>query len=70
VTGVGVVTPLGVGLEETWSNILKGKSGVVSLKDESFVEGIDIKIGGKLPPNYDAEKYQTKVRHYTFDNLI
>lgn len=28
VTGVGVVSPVGVGTEETWSNLLAGKSGV------------------------------------------
>lgn len=28
VTGVGLVSPVGVGTEETWSNLLAGKSGV------------------------------------------
>ena len=28
VTGVGLVSALGVGTEETWANILAGKSGV------------------------------------------
>ncbi len=27
VTGMGLVTPIGVGVEETWSNLLDGKSG-------------------------------------------
>ena len=28
VTGLGLVTPLGVGTEETWQGIIHGKSGV------------------------------------------
>ncbi|MBI5062722.1 MAG: beta-ketoacyl-ACP synthase II, partial [Desulfatitalea sp.] len=28
VTGIGLVTPLGIGVDETWSNLIAGKSGV------------------------------------------
>ena len=28
VTGIGLVTPLGIGVEETWSALIAGKSGV------------------------------------------
>ena len=28
VTGLGAVTPLGIGIEETWKNIKAGKSGI------------------------------------------
>jgi 3-oxoacyl-[acyl-carrier-protein] synthase II len=31
VTGVGLVSPLGVGTEETWTNVLAGQSGVTSI---------------------------------------
>lgn len=31
VTGVGLVSPLGVGTEETWQNLLAGKSGVAPI---------------------------------------
>ncbi len=31
VTGIGLITPLGLGVEETWSNILAGKSGTAPI---------------------------------------
>lgn len=34
VTGLGMVSPIGVGVKESWKNILTGKSGIVSVKDD------------------------------------
>lgn len=31
VTGIGLLTPLGLGIKENWVNILAGKSGAVAL---------------------------------------
>lgn len=31
VTGLGLVTPLGIGVEETWSALIAGKSGITSI---------------------------------------
>jgi 3-oxoacyl-(acyl-carrier-protein) synthase len=33
VTGIGMVTPLGSGVETTWSNLLAGKSGAVRVSE-------------------------------------
>jgi 3-oxoacyl-(acyl-carrier-protein) synthase len=32
VTGLGLVTPLGLNVETSWSHLIQGKSGIVSLK--------------------------------------
>ena len=31
VTGLGLITPLGVGVKTTWDNLLQSKSGIISL---------------------------------------
>jgi 3-oxoacyl-[acyl-carrier-protein] synthase II len=47
VTGVGLVCALGIGTEETWSNLVAGQSGVglITLFDTT---GFDCKIGGEI----------------------
>ena len=48
VTGLGLVTPLGCGVEATWSNILAGKSGAKRI-DEFQVDDIACQIAHRLP---------------------
>ena len=33
VTGMGIISPLGIGVEENWSAIINGKSESVQLQD-------------------------------------
>jgi len=48
VTGMGLVTSLGVGVEHNWKNLLAGKSGIRSI--ESFdTSDLASKIGGQIP---------------------
>jgi len=48
VTGMGLVTPLGCGVEATWANILAGKSGARRI--ENFqVDDIACQIANQLP---------------------
>ena len=35
VTGLGLVTPLGVGVRRTWSRLIEGHCGITSIKDRS-----------------------------------
>ena len=48
VTGVGLVTPLACGTEQTWSRLLAGDSGINAI--ETFdVSDIPCRIAGQVP---------------------
>lgn len=51
VTGLGVVSPLGVGVSHVWPALLAGKSGIVSLKETVLKDHPDIPctVGGVVP---------------------
>lgn len=48
ITGMGLVSPLGVGVELAWQRLLAGASGLRRLPDE-VVEGLAAKVGGAVP---------------------
>jgi len=48
VTGMGIVSPLGCGIESTWSNILAGKSGAKRI-DDFQVDDIACQIANRIP---------------------
>jgi 3-oxoacyl-[acyl-carrier-protein] synthase II len=55
VTGLGLVTPLGIGVEETWSALVAGKSGIdrITKFDPS---GMATRIAGEVK-NFRAEEF-------------
>lgn len=55
VTGVGMVTPVGLNVEESWKNILSGVSGV-GLVEDFDASDYSTKIWAKVK-NFDIEKY-------------
>lgn len=48
VTGMGIVSPLGVGVEPVWSRLISGASGLIRLSDD-IVPDIDARVGGMVP---------------------
>jgi 3-oxoacyl-[acyl-carrier-protein] synthase II len=48
VTGMGLVTPLACGVEETWSRLLAGKSGIGPIT-KFKVDDLPARIGGMVP---------------------
>jgi len=48
VTGIGIVSPLGVGVEPVWSRLVEGRSGIRRLSDD-LVPDVAAKIGGVVP---------------------
>ncbi|HUB91345.1 MAG TPA: beta-ketoacyl-ACP synthase II [Dyella sp.] len=53
VTGMGIISPLGCGLEHVWRRLLNCDSGIVALPPE-IVDGIPAKIGGLVPDYKDG----------------
>ena len=48
ITGMGLVTPLGVGVEHVWKQLLAGKSGITSISNFD-VSDLPAKIAGQVP---------------------
>lgn len=48
VTGMGIVSPLGCGVEYVWQSLLQGKSGISHLPEEMVVD-IACKVAGQVP---------------------
>ena len=63
ITGLGMVSPLGLTAQSSWQNLLKGSSGLKSIKDipecqnSSFPEGYIAPI----PSSFDKNKYRIPV---------
>lgn len=48
VTGLGVVSPLGVGVQWNWKRLLENQSGISSLSESEY-EGIPCRVAGRVP---------------------
>jgi 3-oxoacyl-[acyl-carrier-protein] synthase II len=55
ITGMGIVSPVGNSVEESWSSILAGKSGINSLTNLE-TEGQAVKFGGSVK-NFEITDY-------------
>lgn len=55
VTGVGLVTPLGVGVASTWRRILDGQCGVVSLANDEEFQRLPCRIAARVPKAGEGE---------------
>jgi 3-oxoacyl-[acyl-carrier-protein] synthase II len=55
ITGMGIVSPVGNSVEESWSNILVGKSGI-NLLTNLETEGQSVKFGGSIK-NFEITDY-------------
>ena len=75
VTGLGMVTPLGCGVEATWANILAGKSGAQRITDFE-VDDLACKIAARIPRGdgsdgtYDPDLYMDPKEQRKVDEFI
>lgn len=61
ITGLGAVTPLGIGKEKFWQGLKESRSGVRRVDDLIDLEGIAAKIGAPVA-NFDPLDYVDKKR--------
>lgn len=54
VTGMGIVCPLGVGVEHVWKRLISGESGITAIDNFDTTE-LTAKIAGQVPPGPAAE---------------
>jgi 3-oxoacyl-[acyl-carrier-protein] synthase II len=55
ITGMGMVSPVGLDVAQSWDSILKGKSGINKLT-QIDTDGQSVKFGGSVK-NFDVTKY-------------
>lgn len=68
VTGIGVVSPLGLNAEETWQNALKGKSGISQIT-KFDTTGFDVMIAGEVK-GFNLDQWVDKKEQKKMDTFI
>ncbi|HXZ38586.1 MAG TPA: beta-ketoacyl-ACP synthase II [Thermodesulfobacteriota bacterium] len=58
ITGLGVVSPIGIGVKEFWKAAMEGRSGVTAIKsfDPFPLEGFRSRVAGQIE-NFDLNQY-------------
>ena len=67
VTAIASTTPLGPDAEDTWQQLLEGRSGI-RLLDKSFVDEFDspVRIGGQLLERFDEQLSRVERRRMSY----
>ena len=68
VTGMGIISPLGIGVEENWSAIINGKSGIGPIT-RFDTESFPVKFAGEVA-DFDAERYMGHKEVKKMDRFI
>ncbi len=68
VTGLGAVTPFGVGVDKFWNSLVEGKSGI-SLSESIDIEKHVVKISGEVK-NFNPEEYLDPKEAKKMDRFI
>jgi 3-oxoacyl-[acyl-carrier-protein] synthase II len=68
VTGLGIVSPVGIGLQEAWSNIVAGQSGITRIT-QFDASGLASQIAGEVK-GFDVSKYLPAKEARRMDRFI
>ena len=67
ITGLGLVTPLGIGVDETWTALCKGQSGISEIT-RFDASGFDTKIAGEVkdfnPKDFLSKKEAKRTQQF------
>ena len=70
ITGMGIVSPIGIGIPEFWAAALRGQSGITTIKSfgdlpmEDYRSRIAGQIHGFQPPDASEDKFSSRVDRY------
>ena len=68
VTGLGIVSPVGIGVPEAWGNVIAGKSGITRIS-RFDTTGFTTQIAGEVK-NFDVAKWLSPKEARRFDTFI
>lgn len=68
VTGLGMVSPVGLDVDSSWKNILAGKSGIATI-EHLDTEGFPVRFGGSVK-DFDVTKIMSKKEARKMDTFI
>ena len=68
ITGIGVISPVGVGLNRYWDNLKSGYSGIVPVT-KFDTSDCPVKIGGEVPSDFNPEDFLDKKEIKRLDNF-
>ncbi|MEP0073228.1 MAG: beta-ketoacyl synthase N-terminal-like domain-containing protein, partial [Marinomonas sp.] len=54
ITGMGLVSPLGLGVESVWQRLIRGESGISKLPTD-LSDGLNTHIAGQVPSRTEQE---------------
>ena len=74
ITGMGIVSPCGTGIEHAWKNVVAGKSGIRMLEGEEFAD-LPVRFAGALvagtgPGEYNPDAIVDAKEQKRMDNFI
>lgn len=68
ITGIGILSPVGIGLKENWSNILAGKSGITTISHFD-ASGYPSSVAGEVK-GFDASQFLSPKEARKMDRFI
>lgn len=68
ITGIGVISPLGNSLEDTWNNAINGVSGIANIT-KFDTSKFDVRFGGEVK-NFNPDTYIEKKEQKKMDTFI